>query len=469
MSGKSLEQLERLEPRRMLSVSNLKGTQGDDVVLIGVGDTPMSFFVDLNGKLLTQGTFQASDPDKAIIIDLLAGNDLLTVEPGFPGKLKAIGGAGNDTLIGGNSSLGESLLGSEGNDSLVGGDGKDKLVGGAGNDILHGGKGSDQLFGDGAPGLDDTKNFGKDTLFGDAGDDYLNGGAGNDQLHGGDGDDSLIDGAGDDNMHGDGGNDTLVFDRRDTLNIGGEDLYDGGVGNNTLQVFSTAQVSISLDGVANDGPRHDRANILPNFSTFDLRAFPAKSILDASGATAGVDVLFFGIAPTDQNINNPPGPAVTLIGSAFNDTFSIGGFSNIVPEQIDAGAGDDSIDGSLGPDTLLGGDGNDTIHGFAGADSIDGGAGNDSIDGGTGNDTIYGGDGNDSIQGAGGRDTINGGAGKDTIFGGSGKDTVNGAGGNDLLYGGPNDADHIVGGSGTDSAGKDSKDTYSSVEILLNS
>ena len=54
---------------------------------------------------------------------------------------KAIGGAGNDTLIAG--SAGSTLSGSGGSDTLIGGAGSDRLIGGSGVDTLTGGGGSD--------------------------------------------------------------------------------------------------------------------------------------------------------------------------------------------------------------------------------------------------------------------------------------------------------------------------------------
>ena len=60
------------------------------------------------------------------------------------------GGAGNDTLDGGNGS--DVLDGNAGNDRLLGGNGTDTLNGGPGNDTLDGGNGPDTL--NGGPGND---------------------------------------------------------------------------------------------------------------------------------------------------------------------------------------------------------------------------------------------------------------------------------------------------------------------------
>jgi serralysin len=80
------------------------------------------------------------------------------------------------------------------------------MSGGAGNDSLLGGNGDDVLNGD----------DGQDYLAGGAGDDELNGGAGVDKIVGGTGADIINGGAGNDNLWGgnwsaDGSQDTFVF------------------------------------------------------------------------------------------------------------------------------------------------------------------------------------------------------------------------------------------------------------------
>lgn len=50
---------------------------------------------------------------------------------------------------------------------------------------------------------------------------------------------------------------------------------------------------------------------------------------------------------------------------------------------------------------------------------------------------------------------------------GKGADVLNGGQGGDVLLGGPDAADRILGGSGNDSAVKDDKDHYDSIETLL--
>jgi Ca2+-binding RTX toxin-like protein len=83
---------------------------------------------------------------------LLYNNDLRSLIE------NAVGGSGNDTIVGNiganilsGGSGNDALSGDEGNDTLNGGGGKDGLIGGAGNDILHGGAGADLLYGDDQP------------------------------------------------------------------------------------------------------------------------------------------------------------------------------------------------------------------------------------------------------------------------------------------------------------------------------
>lgn len=62
---------------------------------------------------------------------------------------------------------------------------------------------------------------------------------------------------------------------------------------------------------------------------------------------------------------------------------------------------------------------------------IDGGAGNDSLYGGDASDNLFGSGGNDLLTGYGSRDSIRGGEGNDTLLGGSSIDTLDGGNGTD--------------------------------------
>jgi hypothetical protein len=116
---------------------------------------------------------------------------------------------GDDTLIGSNStsaSYSEALNANDGCDTVFGGAGGESIYGGnsdcwsglSGPDDLHGESGDDAIYGEG----------GKDNLYGGPGDDILWGGAGPDLICGEDGDDTLSGLGGLDTLWGGNGADT---------------------------------------------------------------------------------------------------------------------------------------------------------------------------------------------------------------------------------------------------------------------
>ena len=199
---------------------------------------------EINYSLDTQVTYKLATLEKDFTINAdtqhakIQGNSLDNLIKAYDSTSAGAsidGGAGNDTLLGGDWS--DSLLGGAGNDSIdagsagqdavdggsgddtivthsaatvVGGAGNDLLTakggtlngyGGAGNDTLTSVAGNDELFGEG----------GNDVLSSGAGDDLLDGGSGNDKLNGGDGSDVLIGGAGADTLTGGAGADVFVY------------------------------------------------------------------------------------------------------------------------------------------------------------------------------------------------------------------------------------------------------------------
>jgi Ca2+-binding RTX toxin-like protein len=145
-----------------------------------------------------------------------------TIQGGGAGSVsqqpKIFGGAGNDTLDGGD--LGNDILfGNQGNDLLDGEDGNDSIYGGRDSDILDGGNGDDLLFG----------NLGNDLLDGEDGNDTLYGGRDSDTLDGDSGNDFLSGDIGSDSIDGGNGNDTLTG-AGPTLGAGEVDILIGGAG-----------------------------------------------------------------------------------------------------------------------------------------------------------------------------------------------------------------------------------------------
>jgi Ca2+-binding RTX toxin-like protein len=120
----------------------------------------------------------------------------------------AVGGAGDDTLLG--NAKPNMLDGQGGQDTITGDIQVDLVLGGAGNDELDGGVGNDTV--EGGDGDDEVVGGTlHDTLFGGEGVDFLMGGGGDDEMFGGAGDDRLAGGIHADTMNGGTGLDTADY------------------------------------------------------------------------------------------------------------------------------------------------------------------------------------------------------------------------------------------------------------------
>lgn len=158
----------------ILNFENIVGTRASDVLTGDANDNifrGMSGFDTISGGL-GNDTADYSENDENARVDVALddnGDAYVTVRiPQAPyafleDRLRSIeniiGGAGNDTIVGGSAA--NVFTGNAGNDSLNGGGGSDTLYGGANNDTLIGGSGNDSLYG----GTDN------DTLTGGANDD----------------------------------------------------------------------------------------------------------------------------------------------------------------------------------------------------------------------------------------------------------------------------------------------------------
>jgi Ca2+-binding RTX toxin-like protein len=223
---------------------------------------------------------------------------------------------------------------------------------------VDGGAGDDRLEASaGGPAVTFLGGDGNDTLKGGTGDDVLEGGAGNDVLEGGWGRDVLRGGDGDDSLLGDG---LKPF----------ADVIDGGAGTDTivndwLNDHTNAPISVTLDGVANDGLAGEGDNVT-NVESIQVNQ-PATLV-------AGGDAVSFRVFQTG------PGPS-KLVGSDRADTL----ISYDYADTIDGKGGDDTIEAGFGDDTIVGGPGRDTINADAGSGACNflvcrTGSGNDTID-----------------------------------------------------------------------------------------
>jgi len=182
---------------------------------------------------------------------------------------------------------------------------------------------------------------GNDEIDAYAGNDTLDGGDGNDKLDGGEGNDRVLGGAGDDAVDGDGYKDP------------GSDVIDGGAGYDYFEGWGQPEqlqrqptVSLTLDGVANDGRPGENDNVtgVEDFQMYVVGSFtgsdgPEKFVIYNPGNTGPSNLI--GRGGDDE-----------LVGHDFND-------------NVDGGAGNDHVEGGLGNDTVAGGPGQDTIYGDA--------------------------------------------------------------------------------------------------------
>jgi hypothetical protein len=163
---------------------------------------------------------------------------------------------------------------------------------------------------------------------------FISLGEGNDTFVGGPLSEMVEDGLGADNVSAGDGDDYLQQpDSLDPAADDAGDTLDSGAGQDSRVDYSShpAGISVTLDGVANDGAPGEDDNVAPR--------------------TARVDGTDF---------------ADTLTGSSFGQTLEGGGGNDV----IDGMGGDDAVYGNAGDDTLTGGAGSDYAGGDEGDDII---------------------------------------------------------------------------------------------------
>ena len=223
----------------------------------------------------------------------------------------------------------------------------------------------------------------------------------------------------------------------DRVTSGGWVGVDGGPGADVMRAgtYGSADysgrrrgVSVTPDGVANDGEPGEGDDVGPNFG----------SIVGGAG---------------DDELHRPEaGASSTLDGRGGHDRL----FGSSRSDRLTGGDGDDSLLGASGDDELMPGPGADLVRGGEGRDTISyaGSWGVDvTLDGRRGdgepgeNDDI--GPDVEGVIGTGGADRIVGSDASNALSGITGDDRLDGNGGPDLLHGGGG-RDRLIGGSGAD-------------------
>ncbi|MEW6550984.1 MAG: hypothetical protein AB1389_02545 [Campylobacterota bacterium] len=394
----------------------------------------------------------------------------------------AIGGSGDDTIIGTSSS--NVLIGGDGDDTLLpnGNNGNDEL------DIIDGGSGTDFVsfaFG-GATNVtldladSGIQNTGKgkvqitniENVEGGAGNDKLYGNSSNNTLSGLGGDDTLVGRAGNNKLDGGADFDTADYSSVSSLNginvnlgLATEQVQNNGyVGKDTLVDIEKIIATNNADIIQGNTARVD-ANTL----YFELGA-GNDTIYAGSGAnviyTSRIDENGTDYTSYNNTVFSGSG-SDTVYGSSGSDTFVVSSndalgttgndtfygisgtntidYSQVTDSDINGTTGgiDVTLDGTNAVNIVLKDGGNTNtiqnvshIIGTGNNDTLTGDSFNNILDGGTGDDTIFGTAGNNTLSGGSGADSITGGTGVDTIYGGLGDDIVFSSIGNDTVYGG---------------------------------
>jgi len=449
---------------------SLSGGAGEDFLRGGAGNDTL----DGGANQLYANTANTSPEfDGAYYGDATSGVTVVLGADGTAGT--ASGGAGADVLVGielvVGSAFGDTIRGTNRTDTEI-------IRGGAGNDTLFGGdsSGTDAGFNlvdyrfatggvavnlstgsaTGADGTDVLSGFlgiigseFADTLTGDGGNNYFEGRRGNDTIDGGAG-----------------------FDRASYQNAEGGVVVDLASGIATGSADTDTLISIEA---ARGSAFADR--LTGNTGDNDLQGRDGNDTLSGG---AGRDTLYGGLG----NDSLDGGDHTALLGDWVSYAAATGAVSvDLATGRASGAEGDDTlvnveaVMGSAYDDTLTGGAGNDTLRGGAGNDTLDGGAGTDTAvfsgifgdyivsSPAAGDITVIGPDGTDLlrniellefddqiftiIRGTAQADSLAGSAGDDALFGGGGTDIMSGGTGDDLIDGGEG-ADTMAGGSGND-------------------
>lgn len=463
---------------------------GDDVYLLPSSNTNgVAFWSSIWDAGGVDTISNAGNATGAIINLNDASLDVITDGANAAGYVSYVNGIRGGFTIANGVEI-ENAIGGSGADTITGNEFDNVIEGGAGNDTLDGGEGA-EAEGDtlsyasatlgvtvnlslptaqatGGAGTDTIKNFenlwgskSNDTLTGDKESNYIYGGDGNDTIQGGAGADTLVGGLGIDTVsyeNSESPSGVWVFlsdqgtsfaDGKDkTPNMAGQGL-GGDAAGDLLFGFENIIGSAFTDNLIGDSNVN---NIKGGGGDDFIRGMRGNDTLD--GGT-GVDGLKYDELTNAQHLSVTLGTWTASTGASLQTSVVI---------KDDSGA---TIETDLVSnfESVTAGSGNDTLNGNAAANTLEGGAGNDIINGGLGNDTLNGGLDTDTLSYAGmtislltvnllantasykagavpETDTISnfenivGSAAADTLTGDNGDNVIEGGLGDDILNGG---------------------------------
>ncbi len=317
----------------------------------------------VNGTLTVELTEQSGATAQALTLvdgNLTSSSDLLKVDASTlttndtlsfaasaetTARVSVTGGVSDDSIVGSNANLTDTLSGGSGNDTIEGKAGVDSLLGNDGDDTFV----YDSATTD-ATGSGETINGGNDT------------------------DRILVAGG---NTAVNFSNDTIIS--IETLELA-VDLAGTAETNNQQVTLTNNQVD-GLSTINANGDTVTVSNTLLSgmLDGTTINGTLTMALTDQSGGTVVAQALTL----VDGTLDDGVGDVLTLDGSGLtSDTLNFNGAAEDDSKvSVTGGAGHDTIVGtnSALTDTLDGGSGNDTIQGNAGADSLVGGDGNDTF------------------------------------------------------------------------------------------
>ena len=209
------------------------------------------------------------------------------------------------------------------------------------------------------------------------------------------------------NLTGSPENDMLTGDGSDNVIEGGDgsDILRGGAGTDTVSYRnSPGKVEVTINGAASFGdaggdtfPDSDFQNLIGSAYGDTLTGDGSSNVIEG---LAGADTLNGGTGGTNtlSYASSDAGVTVDLrAGSGDNSDMirtSSGGHAAGDKVDLDSFA---NIIGSAHTDTLTGDNGTNRLEGGAGSDRLNGDGGDDTLDGGPGGDTLDGGVGEDTV------------------------------------------------------------------------
>ena len=361
-------------------------------------DDPAEASIELIGSAVAAGCLAIDSNTVTCPAGAIASITVLTrrgddrvVLTGVPVPTFVDGGAGNDTLIGGDS---DDFF------FWAPGDGSDRIGGGGGIDVL---EFSESNLDEHVTITPDGTGF---DLVRDVGPVRMNV-QGVEAL-------ALFTGEGTDTV--------------DTTPLGGilQDIEDGIGGPDGL-----ADV-LRVDAAQRCLTRRDDGFEVDGRTVIAFTSFPQVLVENELCPTSPCDDAVVTDDCTVNHVRHQPCQGTAgddvIVGTPTGDVIRGGGGN----DRIVGRGGDDLLCGEDGADILLGGAGDDTLIGGAGDDRLEGGSGIDVLAGDDGDDVLKGGSGKDDLDGGAGADELHGGANSDTLRGGAGVDAIDGGGSTDL-------------------------------------